>query len=74
MALAHINKILTNINGTFARIMRDMETDEFVVKFYDRGQFLKNANYYTDDEGDAIGTAHAELLCMDGVEVADALL
>lgn len=74
MALAHISKILTNIDGTFARIMRDMETDEFVVKFYDRGQFLKNANYYTDDEGDAIGTARAELLCMDGVEVSDALL
>lgn len=74
MALAHINKILTNINGTFARIMRDMDTDEFVVKFYDRGQFLKNANYYTDDEEDAIGTARAELMTMDGVEVSDALL
>lgn len=74
MALAHINKILTNINGTFARIMRDMDTDEFVVKFYGRGQFLKNANYYTDDEGDAIGTARAELSRMDGVQVADNVL
>ena len=74
MALAHINKILTNIGGTFARIMRDTETDEFVVKFYDRGQFLKNANYYTNDEGDAIGTARAELSRMGGVEVADSLL
>lgn len=74
MALVHINKILTNIDGTFARIMRDMETDEFVVKFYDRGQFLKNANYYTDDEEDAIGTARAELMTMDGVEVSDDLL
>lgn len=74
MALAHINKILTNINGTFARIMRDTDTDEFVVKFYDRGQFLKGANYYTDDESDAIGTARAELMTMDGVEVSDDLL
>lgn len=74
MALAHINKILTNISGTFARVMRDTETEEFVVKFYDRGQFLKNANYYTDDEGDAIGTARAELSRMSGVEVSDGLL
>lgn len=74
MALAHINKILTNINGTFARIMRGTDADEFVVKFYDRGQFQKNANYYTDDEGDAIGTARAELSRMDGVEVSDDLL
>ncbi|TXH08487.1 MAG: hypothetical protein E6R03_18025 [Hyphomicrobiaceae bacterium] len=72
--MALITKILTNVEGTFARILRDTDTDEFVVKFYDRGQLLKNANYYTDDEGDAIGTARAELSRMDGVEVADSVL
>ena len=74
MALAHINKILTDVDGTFARIMRDTDTDEFIVKFYDHGQFLKDANYYTDDEGDAIGTARALLICMEGVQVVDNVL
>lgn len=68
-----ITKVLTNIDGTFARILLDSDCEEFTVKFYNRGKFLKDANYYTTDESDAKGTAIAELSRMESVTVVHPL-
>lgn len=68
-----ITKVLTNVTGTFARVLLDSEGEEFTVKFYQEGKFLKDANYYTEDESDAKGTAQLELSRMAGVTVVHPL-
>ena len=73
MSLTLITKILTNQDGTFARVLLDAEGEEFTVKFYRGGKFLKDANYYTEDESDAKGTAQLELSRMAGVTVVHPL-
>lgn len=40
-----------------ARVYRDTEWDEFVVKFWVDGERREQADYYTNDRGDAISTA-----------------
>lgn len=39
------------------KIYRDAEWQEFVVRFYQDGKELKDAEYRTDDKSDAEGTA-----------------
>lgn len=71
--MALLTKVLTNLDGTFARVLLDSDCEEFTVKFYQGGKFLKDANYYTNDESDAKGTAIAELSRMAGVTVVHPL-
>lgn len=40
-----------------ARVYRDPDTSEFVVKFYENDVHLAEADYFTDDKGDAQGAA-----------------
>lgn len=47
--------------GDHARVYRDSENDEHVVKFYRAGVHQKNADYHTDDVEDAHTTAKAQL-------------
>lgn len=68
MSAVKMEKILTNVDGTFAWVCFDSEFDEWSVKFYRRGLFLRNATYYGADEDDAHSAARAELLRMFGVE------
>ena len=42
-----------------AHVYRDSDTSEFVVKFYEGGVHLAEADYFTDDKEDAQGTAKA---------------
>jgi hypothetical protein len=44
-----------------AKIYRDSDTEEYIVKFYVDGVYQRKADYFTDDKQDAIGTAKAEL-------------
>ena len=71
--MALITKVLTNLEGTYARIEFDSDFEEFTVKFYQRGLILRNAHYYTSDESDAKATAQAELSRMAGVTVVHPL-
>jgi hypothetical protein len=43
-----------------AKVYKDSETGEFVVKFYVDGKYQKDADYHTDDKQDAMDTAKAE--------------
>ena len=46
-----------------AKIYRDSEYDEYIVKFYDAdGKYLSEADYHTDDKQDAVDTANAWVL------------
>lgn len=60
MALTTIRKIHSATDGTFARVCQDLETEEYVVKFYVAGKHQSKADYFCDDLDDAIGTAIAE--------------
>ena len=54
--------ILKVSTGQTAKVFHDVEFSEFRVKFYDdEGQHMTDADYHTDDEADARGTARAEL-------------
>ena len=53
--ISTINKSL----GFKAKVYRNVEYNEFIVKFYDEdGNYLEHSNYYTDDKTDAIDTAY----------------
>jgi hypothetical protein len=40
------------------KVYRDPEWDEYVVKQYDEhGRYLPEADYFTNDQGDALATA-----------------
>ena len=54
--------ILKVSTGQTAKVFFDVEYGEYRVKFYDDdGQHMTDADYHTDDEADARGTARAEL-------------
>ena len=54
--------ILKVSTGQTAKVFFDVEYSEYIVKFYDEeGQHMVNADYHTDNEADARGTARAEL-------------
>lgn len=54
--------VTTQANGKkTAKIYKDTETGEFCVKFYVDGKYQKDADYFTDDKDDALGTAKAEI-------------
>lgn len=58
MARRRIDTISNTRTGEFAKVYRDSETREFVVRFYTSESTLKPAeDYFTDDKADAIGTA-----------------
>lgn len=42
------------------RVYRN-EYGEYVVRLYDGSRHLREADYFTDDKADAIGTGEAEL-------------
>jgi len=44
-----------------AKIYKDSDTGEFIVKFYVDGVYQKDADYFTDDREDALGTAKSEI-------------
>jgi hypothetical protein len=47
-----------------ARVYKDTDFGEHRVKFYHKGDHLKNADYHTDDASDAHATAQAQLKTM----------
>lgn len=58
----HESRKLLNTEATgkrTAKIYKDSETQEYVVKFYIDGVYQKDADYFTDDKQDALGTAKA---------------
>jgi hypothetical protein len=56
-----IRKIQTvaGLNGAFANIYRDSDLQEYVVRFHFAQPigYVKEADYFTNDKADAIGTA-----------------
>jgi len=59
MALRKIAAIKHGANE--ARVFRESSDGEFIVKFYRAGKHYEPADYFTDDRGDAEGTARNEL-------------
>lgn len=48
-------------NNNTAKVYRDVEWDEYRVKFFDaQGKHLDAADYHTDDKEDALNTAGIE--------------
>lgn len=47
----------TDGDSDFAKVYYDSEWQEYVVKFYEGGKYIPEADYFTDDKDDAIGTA-----------------
>ncbi len=56
-----------------AKVYRDTDTDEYVVKFFVDGKHQPQADYFTDDKQDAMNTARAEVnrSRMESVKEAD---
>jgi len=50
-----------------AKVYRDRDWDEFIVKFYANGEHQEEADYHTDDRTDAEGTAAHEMGVKDAV-------
>lgn len=44
-----------------AKVYRDADMGEYVVKFYLEGLHLKRADYFTGDRADALGTACVQI-------------
>lgn len=59
MALRRIETISNTKAGREARVYRDAEWQEFRVKFFQDGTHQVNADYHTDDKGDAQHTARS---------------
>lgn len=57
MALRRIETITNNSTGLSAKVYRDVEWDEYRVKFYQDEKHLENSDYHTQDKGDAQRTA-----------------
>ena len=43
--------------GVVVKVYRDVEYNEYNVKLYLLGMFIEDSTYFTDDKGDAFGTA-----------------
>jgi hypothetical protein len=59
--MSKLRKIITIDNKDTGRkmsIYRDAEFNEFVVKFFEGGVYLAEADYHTDDSVDAHDTAN----------------
>lgn len=54
-----------------ARVSYDVELDEYRVKFYIHGVREANADYFTNDKDDALGTAKYWCNQMDTVVVEE---
>lgn len=53
--------------GILAKIMQyDLQDPELVLKFWHEGEYLKGAEYYTEDLEDAISTAHYQINQLKG--------
>jgi hypothetical protein len=59
MALRRLETISNMTTGREARVFRDAEWQEWRVKFYQAGQHLAEADYHSDDKGDAQFTARS---------------
>jgi hypothetical protein len=57
MSLRLIRTEKSNGDTHIAKIYRNAEYDEYVVKFYRDGVYQVDADYFTDDIGDAISTS-----------------
>jgi hypothetical protein len=56
-----LKKVMTQGHLT-AKVYKDVEWGEFVVKYFENGQVLPDSTWtHTDDYEDAVGTAQAEL-------------
>ena len=63
-------KLLTTIKGeknpeNVAKVYKDSDTGEFVVKFWENGKYNKNADAFETDKEGAVGTANAAIKKMD---------
>lgn len=47
------------------KVYYDPEFAEYIVKFWKDGVYLSEADYFTSDADDAMGTAHAQLQAWD---------
>lgn len=50
----------------WARVQWSPELEEFRVRFYRHAERMEEADYFTDDRADAMGTARAEVARMEG--------
>lgn len=57
MSLRLVNRIANGHTQKAAKVYRDVEWQEYRVKFYRNGMYQEGADYHTDDKDDAVGTA-----------------
>jgi hypothetical protein len=67
MAMKLITRVLdscdASINQCWAKVYRDSEYEEFVVKFYRHAEYVGSAaDYFTNDKSDALVTAKTQCL------------
>ena len=64
-----MRKVTSIENGDkLAKIYR--EDDEYIVKFYSCGVYQKEADYFTGDWPDALGTAESQIGLRKAVAIA----
>lgn len=54
-------KTLTGQAQAWAKVQWSAEWQEYRVRFYKHAEYQSEADYFTDDKADALGTAHAEI-------------
>ena len=52
-----VKKMANEQSGKEAKVYLDREYAEYIVQFFDNGEYQREADYYTDDKDDAFGTA-----------------
>ncbi len=57
MSLRRISTVMVEGSPVVARVFRDQDSREFVVRLYEGGKHYEPADYFTDDREDAEGTA-----------------
>lgn len=57
MSLRLVTSIASGHTNKVAKVYKDSEWQEYIVKCYHKGVEQFNASYHTDDKDDAIGTA-----------------
>lgn len=59
MGLRQVATFVNKENNDRAVVYRNVDWDEYVVRFWRAGTYQKGADYFTGDKQDALETAHS---------------
>lgn len=72
MAMRKIDTIHGHGNNRVCKVLLDTEYDEYVVQLHEAGVHRESADYFTNDKGDAVGTAKLMVETPNVVNTVDA--